>query len=834
MSTRAKRRRESALAGRRVIELADETGAHCGKLLAGMGADVIKVERPGGDAARMFPPFWGGEPHPDRSLAFLFANMGKRSVELDLESEAGRVQFAQLAVGADLVIETCPPGTLEKWGIGYEALSESNPALVLTSITGFGQTGPQRAFRSSDIVASALGGAMGVTGEADDPPVKLAGSQALLCASANAAASSMIALHHAARTGRGQHVDISLEETFTAVTSITGVGKWLEDDIIPKRVGTGLSSSCPSGAYPCKDGRIYLMVNRPLHWKALAEWIHEVTKNEEVLDPAFDGPSSSRLPFRELLDLFITELTSRFTVEEVYHQGQRRHIALTPVNTAVSAVADVHLTARDFFVDIEHRGGEILRYPGAPFRHTVTPWRIERGAPRAGEHSGEVLAELSKRANSAPAVRTPVHSRKSSNPSRKSSNPRHALGGLRVVEFGAGLAAPWIGRFMAWCGAEVIKIESKAFPDVTRLYVPPRTPELGLQPQLSPWFTDWNAGKKFVSLDLTKAQGAGLARKLIAESDVVLENYTTGVLEKLGLGYSDLSSVNPALVMFSTTGYGSEGPNCHYISWGPNVEALAGMANLTGFPERDCTMTQFAYPDPLTALHGLFAVMCALDYRDRTGRGQYINLCQFELTVSAVGELLMEYLANGREPEKLGNRSRHNAPQGCYRCSGDDRWIAISIGDDSAWERLCNVLGRAEWIGDARFACAAGRFEHGDEIDREIARFTAERVDYDVMETLQAAGIAAGVVQNTEDQLRRDPQLEARRYFERIPHLVKGEVTAVGIPLGLTGTPGHTPHAGEARGQENESVFRGLLGLDQEEYDGFVDLGVIETFDDAE
>lgn len=812
---------ERALAGRRVVELADGTGAYCGKLLADMGADVIKVERPGGDAARMIPPFWSDEPDPERSLSFLFANTNKRSVELDLESREGREQFARLAACADLVIETLAPGTLEAWGLGYAKLAASNPALVLTSITGFGQTGPHRTFRSSDIVASALGGAMLVTGEAEDPPVKLAGNQALLCASVNAAASSMIALHHAARTGRGQHVDVSQEETFAAVTSITGVGKWLEDGILPTRVGTSLSSSCPSGAYPCKDGSVYLMVNRPLHWKALAEWIHEVTKNEEVLDPMFDGPSSSRLPYRELLDLFITELTSQLRVDEVYREGQHRHIAFSPVNNTAGAVADLHLAARNFFVDVDHPGRGTLRCPGAPFRFSATPWRIERPAPSAGEHTEEVLSEslaaLPRRRDRAPVQRRPA------------ADPRHALGGLRVVEFSAGLAAPWIGRFMAWCGAEVIKVESKSFPDVTRLYVPPRTPELGIQPQLSPWFTDWNAGKKFVSLDLTKDEGPELARKLVAESDVVIENYSTGVLEKFGLGYADLSGVNPALVMFSTTGYGNEGPDRHYVSWGPNIEALAGMASLTGFSHRDCTMTQFAYPDPLTALHGLFAVMCALDYRDRSGRGQYINLCQFELTVSALGDLVMEYLANGREPEKLGNGSRHIAPQGCYRCLGEDRWIALSIGDDSGWEGLCRSLERTEWIGDPRFATAEGRLEHAEELDREIEAFTAQRVDYDVMKEFQAAGIAAGVVQNAEDQLRRDPQLAARHYFERIEHVVKGEVIAAGIPLGLTGTPGRTPHAGEACGQENEYVFRDLLGLGEAEYDRLVALGAIES-----
>ena len=243
-------------------------------------------------------------------------------------------------------------------------------------------------------------------------------------------------------------------------------------------------------------------------------------------------------------------------------------------------------------------------------------------------------------------------------------------------------------------------------------------------------------------------------------------------------------------------------------------------------------MTQFAYPDPLCALHGLFAVMAALDYRDRTGRGQYINQCQFEVTVAAIGELVMDTLANGREPAKLGNRSQYRAPQGCYPCRGEDCWVAISISDDSAWARFCSVLARVDWAADVRLASATTRIAHAVELDRGIEEWTRTREAYRVMEELQGARIAAGVVQNTEDQLHRDPQLAARRFFEKIPHVKKGEVTACGIPLGLTGTPGRTTRAGDARGQENEYVFRELLGQSADEYQRYKELGAIETFED--
>ena len=283
-----------ALAGRRVLELADERGVYCGKLLADMGADVIKIEKPGGDATREIPPFWGDQPHPERSLFFLYTNTSKRGVTLDIRRAEGRELLERLAGSADLILETFPPGFLPDLGLGYGSLRARNPGLVLTSITDFGQTGPRRSFRSSDIVTSALGGSMYVVGEEEDPPVKLAGSQAHMMASTFAAVSSLIALHRSAISGEGQHVDISVQEATVSVSHICGVGKWLDDGIIPRRRGTGLFASVPSGAYPCSDGMIYLMVNRPLHWQALARWIHEVTGNQEVLDPIEVPVSSCR------------------------------------------------------------------------------------------------------------------------------------------------------------------------------------------------------------------------------------------------------------------------------------------------------------------------------------------------------------------------------------------------------------------------------------------------------------------------------------------------------------------------------------------------------------
>lgn len=383
----------AALRGRRVLDLGGARGAYCGKLLAEMGADVVKIEPPGGDPARRTPPCWRSPDGEATSFAFLYANTSKRSVTLDLDAFAGRELLLRLAARADLVIEAFAPGHLAERGLDHPALQRVNPRIVLTSISGFGQTGPHRSYHSCDLVANALGGALYVTGDADDPPVALAGEQAHLTAASFAAVSSLIALLHAGHTGLGQHVDISTQEAVASMTHICGAGKFLDDGIVPRRRGTGLFASVPSGAYPCRDGLVYLMVNRPLHWKALATWIHERTGNEEVLDPLFEGPSSRRQEYRELIDVFVCDLTQQLSVAEAYHEGQQRHIAITPVNTATQVATDLQLLARGYFVPVAHPGGAVLPHPGAPYRLDRTPWALRGAAPRAGEHNETVYCD---------------------------------------------------------------------------------------------------------------------------------------------------------------------------------------------------------------------------------------------------------------------------------------------------------------------------------------------------------------------------------------------------------------------------------------------------------
>jgi len=798
---------------------------YCGKLLADLGADVLRVEAPGGDPLRSIPPLWDGgragsqgRDVIETGLRFRYLNTSKRSLALDLETRAGQRRFMELATEADLIIECLAPGRLAELGLGFDALHAVNPGLVVTSITGFGQTGSHRNFASSDLVTNAMGGAVYVTGDPEDPPVNLAGDQALMMASTCAAASSLIALRQRNATGVGQHVDISAQEVMLAVTHISGVGKYLDDDIVPVRNGTSLFAAVPSGAYPCKDGLIYLIVNRPLHWQALAQWIHEETGNQEVIDPMFEGPSSVRIEYRELLDIYISDMTCKYSVDEIYREGQRRHIAVTPVNSSAAVATDPHLAERRFFVDVAQADHGALKMPGPPYRLGRTPLRIEASpiAPVGQDEEGFAI-----RAGGDP---------RNAEPSAGAARPvgEQALAGIRVVEFTAGMAGPWIGRFMAYCGAEVIKVESVNRPGVVRLYVPPRARELGVQPALSPWFTDWDGGKRFVTLDLTNSDAVELAKQLVGRADVVIENNSTGVMEKLGLGYEVLAARKPDLVHLSTTGYGETGPCAKYVTWGPNIEAISGLSQLSGYPDRECTNTQYAYPDALSALHGLVAVMAALDHRDRSGEGQHIGLSQLEATIASLGVAMMEPLVTGVVPERPGNRSTYMAPQGCYPCLGEDRWCAISAKNEVQWRTLCSVLGHEEWADDSRFSSLTRRLANTEPLDELIAASTRTHDAHELMNELQAAGVAAGVALTVEDMLENDSHLAARRFFETIPHLVKGTVVATGIPVGLTAPAGRTTRAGADFGCDNDYVFGELLGLSAAELARHRESGAIE------
>lgn len=383
---------ESLLGIYRVLDLADEKGLYCGKLLADLGADVIKVEPPCGDKMRWRGPFFHDEVHQEKSLYFLHYNTNKRSVTLNLEMEDGRALFKELARKADVVLETLPPGYLGHLGLGYDDLREINPGLVMTSITPFGQTGPHKDLKASDLINIAMSSLMQCTGEPDGSPVRMGGEQSYHFASQYAAVGTLMALYHRAITGIGQHVDVSIQECCQVYhAGDTGMAPgWALLKRNAVRQGVRAQGAFPVGNFECKDGWVAISAHLPGDWERLSSWIAEVTGDDTILDPLFKGLSFQRGPYVDVLDPIVDGFFRPFTKAELLAEAVRRQVPLQPVMTVEDLVQCPQVAERNFLVEAEHPVVGRLLYPGGPYRLSETPWLLRRTAPLLGEHNEEI------------------------------------------------------------------------------------------------------------------------------------------------------------------------------------------------------------------------------------------------------------------------------------------------------------------------------------------------------------------------------------------------------------------------------------------------------------
>jgi crotonobetainyl-CoA:carnitine CoA-transferase CaiB-like acyl-CoA transferase len=374
------------LQGTRVIDLAGLPAAYGTMLLAGLGAEVIKVEPPAGDPLRRLPPVLGNIEPPENSLWFAYLGQGKKSVVIDLDQPEGRSRLERLVAGADVVVESSAPGT-------WDALRQANAQVVWASVTPFGQTGPRRSWQGSNLVAWAASGVLYVTGFPQRPPVTPAGPVQLACqlSALNTAASVMLALRARARNddGMGQLIDISMQECCLAISPETGAPLFLDDLVHRNRLGNRRDVSSPFGLYPCKDGHVSFLVLQPAHWLAMATWIQEATGNDIFLEEMFYD-IAVRAQTKDLVDEWTEAVTKDLTKLELFQEGQRRGIPVTPVNTMADLTVDPHLQAVNFFEATEHPKLGSFRRPGAPFRDNHGWWSLSR-APLLGEHTAEVL-----------------------------------------------------------------------------------------------------------------------------------------------------------------------------------------------------------------------------------------------------------------------------------------------------------------------------------------------------------------------------------------------------------------------------------------------------------
>lgn len=404
-----------------------------------------------------------------------------------------------------------------------------------------------------------------------------------------------------------------------------------------------------------------------------------------------------------------------------------------------------------------------------------------------------------------------------------------ALAGLRVVDLTWVGVGPALTKYLADFGAEVIRIESRTHLDPFR-YTPPFVEdEPGIE--RSGQFLNVNTSKYHVTLNLNLAAGRDLVRRLMARADVVAENFTSRVMQQWRLTYEDLRQVKPDLVMISLSMEGRTGSGRDVSGFGTVLQAAAGLCHLTGWPDRSPSIPGVAYTDWTTPLFGLVALLAALDYRRRTGRGQYIDVSNLEVGVNCLATAILDYTVNGREQRRAGNEWMvgelpGTAPHGVYRCRGENCWCAIAVFTDQEWQRFCGVLGEPVWTREARFTTALGRVKHRHELNALIEAWTVQRPAAEVMRQLQAAGIAAGVVQNAAD-LARDPQLAHRGHSIVLDHPEVGKQRYDGPSFRLTASPARLRPV-PLLGQHNAYVFKELLGLSAEEYQALSAEGVFE------
>ena len=378
--------KQNLLEGIRILDLADEKASFCSKLLADMGAYVIKVERPGGDSSRKIGPFLGNSPHPERSLFFYYNNTNKLGITLNLEHPIGKEIFLRLIKRVDIVVETFPPGYLENLSLEFEILKETNPKLILVSVTGFGQNGPRSKYKSCDLVASAFGGQMYVSGSPLNPPLKSFGEQSYYSASLFAAISTLLALRKRVHSGKGEHIDISSQEAVASTLDHVMV-RYFYDRIIPKRQGN-LSWNHSSFILPCKDGHIHLTIST--EWETLVEWIASEGMAEDLMDEKWKDEEYRLRNIDHVIDI-LQRWTRTHSAQELFELGQCMRFPWASVYSPEDVLNSLQLKTREFFIDVDHPElGAALGYPGIPYRLNHSMLKRGRRAPLIGEDNVQI------------------------------------------------------------------------------------------------------------------------------------------------------------------------------------------------------------------------------------------------------------------------------------------------------------------------------------------------------------------------------------------------------------------------------------------------------------
>lgn len=776
------------LDGLRVVDLTDDAGALAARVLAELGAEVVRIEAPGGgNGVHRSPRSDDGV-----SLHHAYRNAGKTIVERDPADAADCDSVDALLGAADLAVVAC-----EGWGHTTERFSAAGIAarhehLVVTALTPFGLTGPAADWNATELVIQAMSGVVYRSGVPELPPVAAPGSFCEDVGAVTAAMAGLLGLFQRRRDGAGQLMDVSAVLALAQCTDMS-LPLWSKLRIDPVRNGAGLYP-----LFECSDGLARLVLPMtPADWRALIEWMGS--------PPEWTGPAWEKAMLGpEERDQILARLPAMFagrTRAEVAADGDAHGIRITPVLTPAEVLANEHTEARQ----------------------TFTPLDVGNG------RKGAVMAGLLSVDGVRAAVTTPA--RRVDEPPRWDPRPRaeapqqHTpalpLTGVTVLDFGTGVAAPEAGRVLAEWGANVIKVESRRRIDFQRAV---------MGGDMNPAFSTPNRCKRALGADVSNPAGRDLVLRLLPKVDVVLENSATGVMDRLGLGWRDLSAVNPRIVLVSSQLFGNRGPWAWRKGYGPSARAIGGLTWLWAHGPDAPRGVMSIHPDHFAGRLGALGALAGLLARERTGRGCHIDIAQFEAVAALLGDLLLAESLTPGSVVPVGNRSADFAPWNLYRAADDseglESWIAICVTDDDGWSELVDLAGGSIVVDD-RWKTAEGRLADADRVDAAVAQWVrgcdAEKLEAE----LQARGVAAGRALHPRLQATH-PQFVAREYPVAIDQPGNGPLILEGAAFvgSRAGSPRCTP--APLPGEHTVEICRELLGLDDAQIAELVAAGALD------
>jgi crotonobetainyl-CoA:carnitine CoA-transferase CaiB-like acyl-CoA transferase len=776
----------------RVIDLSTGiAGGYTTKLFADAGADVVKIEPPGGDPLRHFTASGVDLAGRDAPL-FQFLAAGKRSVV----GAPGDAEVEALIADAHLVVES-----FEEDRLGAAACVERHPGLVVLSITPFGRTGPYAGRPATEFTVQAECGSTATRGLASAPPVMAGGRTTEWVGATFAAVAALAAVHRARTAGLGEHVDFSLLE----VMNIAGT---MYADLLNSMLGRPEVEGTPSRTIelpsiePSADGWVGFNTNSRQQYQ---DFLLLIDRTDLLADEQL-ALIYGRWARMDEWNAAVRAWTTKHTTAEIVERAAQLRIPVAPVHDGASVKEHEHFRARGTFVE----------NPSGAFLQPRRPWRIDDEdppppgiTPRLGEHGGAIEAPITPR-----------------NASRAARNEDALpLAGIRVLDATAWWAGPSATWMLATLGADVIHLEAIQRPDGMRMIGGALMPDRSDWWEYSHIFLSANTNKRGLTLNLADPRGLDLTKRLIAHCDVFVENFSPRVIEGFGLDWESVHAFSPQTILVRMPAFGLSGPWRDHVGFAQTMEQISGLAWLTGHVD-DQPRIQRGPCDPLAGTHAAFATLAALVERERTGTGHLLECAMVEGALNAAAEQIVEHGAHGAILQREGNRAPHAAPQNLYACRGPEQWLALSVETDAQWQALVAFLGRPAWTTAPELAHHAGRRAQHDLLDDELSRWAADRNLDDTVAALVAAGVPAAPAADPRTTSRH-PQLRARGFYETLEHPVVGSHPICAPPFRFASVARWLRSPAPTLGQHSREILAELLDIDDPELDELEAAGII-------